>query len=321
NLKAEIVYVNRKNKSVLALVDNNIAANWRPLHNVQLFDGNQAVVGPNGLPLVLPTMYVRVDSLRARIKFGTGNQVPGYVKADTLGMNASFVQDLVLRPVDDAKRDYGQVQAVLTGTYPTWSFNASFAFTNLVGNLFSVNGYFNPEGQEAGPFVDPNVALNYDGKLPNYSPIELKFRATTQLPWKLEGGAFASVISGDYWTPTYTVPRSTNYRITDSLGTRVDLPAGLFAGINGEEIFVESRGSRHLDPQGTLDLRVQRAFRFKKTDLVVGAELFNTFNGSAITEVKTSLNNQSSSDPSSLFKAVRLRQNPMTVRLSTQIKF
>ncbi len=321
HLKAELVYVKRQNKSVLALVDNNIDANWRPLRNVQLFDGSVAVKGPNGLPLVLPTLYVRVDSLRARLKFGVGGQVPGYTKADTLGLNASFIQDLVLKPVNEARRDFGQVQAVLTGSYPKWSFNASFAFTNLTGNLFSVNGYFNPEGQEAGPFVDPNVALNYNGKLTNFSPIDMKFRVTAQLPWQLEGGVFANVISGDYWTSTYTIPRSTNYRITDSTGTRIDLPAGLFAGISGEQIFVEPRGSRHVDVQGTVNMRLQRVFRIKKTDLLVGTELFNTFNSSAVTAVKTSLNNQSASDPSSLLGAVRLRQAPITIRLNTQIRF
>ena len=321
HIKGELVYVNRMNKSVLALVDRNRDQNWRPLNNVQIFDGYGAVKGSDGNPLVLPVMYVRVDSLRARLKFGVGNQVPGYTRADTATVPSAFVQDLVIRPVEDARRDYGQVQVVVNGVYPNWQFNAAVAFTNLTGNVFSVNGYFNPNGQENGPFVEPNLQLNYNGKLQNFSPIDAKVRVTGKLPWHFEGGAFANVISGDYWTPTYTVPRSVSYKIKDVNGVNVTLPAGLFTGVSGEEIFIEPRGSHQYQTQATLDVRLQRVFRIRKTDLLIGGELFNAFNGSAVTQVKTSLNNQVAGDNTSSLGAIRLRQQPITIRLNTQIKF
>jgi hypothetical protein len=55
--------------------------------------------------------------------------------------------------------------------------------------------------------------------------------------------------------------------------------------------------------------------------VLVGAELFNLFNGQAASEVKTSINNQFVDDPTSLAGAVRLRQQPLTLRLSTQLRF
>ena len=33
-LKAEVLYITRVNKSILALVDHNAAMNWKPLHDV-----------------------------------------------------------------------------------------------------------------------------------------------------------------------------------------------------------------------------------------------------------------------------------------------
>lgn len=321
HIKAELLYVNRVNKSVLALVDKNLDRNWRPIQNVQVFEGFNPVTGPDGQPLVLPVVYVRVDSLRARLRFGLGGQVPGYTRADTLGLASTIVQDLVVRPVDEAQRKFGQLQAVVNGVYPQWSFNAAVAVTKLTGNLFSVNGYFDPNGEGNGPFVQPNLQVNYDGNLPNYSPVDAKLRISGRLPWRFEGGAFANVIAGDYWTPTYTIPRNVNYRVATLGGGYIALAPGLFTGLAGEELYIEPRGSRRFDAQATLDLRLQRGFRVRGTDLVVGAEVFNVFNGSAATQVKTSLNNASTADPSSQLGAVRLRQTPTTFRLNTQVRF
>ncbi len=149
----------------------------------------------------------------------------------------------------------------------------------------------------------------------------MKLRLSGQLPWQFEGGLFANVAAGDYWTPTYTLPRTASFRATNAAGSTITLPPELFAGTSGQDVFIEERGNRQFAAQATLDLRLQRAFRIKATQLVVGAEVFNAFNGSSATEVKTSLNNQSTGDPSSLLGAVRLRQLPTTFRLNTQVRF
>ena len=81
-LKAEVMFITRANKSILALVDRNAAQNWRPLNDVYVYDGFGKVLDANGQPLKLPVMYVRADDLRRRLVFGTqfSNQIPGYTQ-------------------------------------------------------------------------------------------------------------------------------------------------------------------------------------------------------------------------------------------------
>lgn len=322
-MKAEVLFVTRANKAILALVDKNAQQNWRVLRDVQVYDGLGRVLDANGEPLTLPELYVRADDLRRRLVFGnTGiNQIPGYTRADTIGMPSTYVQDLVVTPVDEAQRAFRQVQVGLSGEFARWSFTATVARTELTGNVFSVNGYYNPDGQDNGPFVEPNRALNFQGPLDNFSPWDLKARATGALRWGLEGGAFFTMRTGDHWTPTYTLAREPNYRITNDQGVQLTLNRDLFTGVSGQQIFVESRGARQLPAQVSLDLRVQRIFPVRGSELLVGAELFNVFNGQAASEVKTSVNNQFLDDPTSLAGAVRLRQQPLTLRLNTQLRF
>lgn len=321
--KAEVIYIGRVNKSILALVDKNASINWSPLHNVSVYDGFGAVRDANGQPLVLPTVYVRSDDLRRRLVFGTqfSNQIPGYTQADTLRLPSTYVQDLVITPVEDAERRFQQIQVGLTGEFADWSFTATLARTFLEGNVFSVNGYFDPDGQDSGPFVEPNRAINYYGDLDNFSPWDLKARATGQLKWQVEGGAFLTLRTGDKWTPTYTLARAPNYRVTSESGEVLTLNRELFTSVSGQQLFVEPRGSRQLPTQVSLDLRAQRAFTVRSNHVVVGIELFNLFNGQSASEVKTSLNNQVVGDNTSAVGAVRLRQQPLTLRLNTQFRF
>ncbi|MEQ1692556.1 MAG: carboxypeptidase regulatory-like domain-containing protein, partial [Gemmatimonas sp.] len=322
-LKAEVLYITRANKSILALVDRNAEKNWRPLRDVHVYDGFGKVLDANGQPLIIPELYVRADDLRRRLVFGTqfSNQIPGYTQADTLTMPTTYVQDLVITPVDEASRQFQQVQVGLTGDFATWSFTASVVRTVLEGNVFSVNGYFNPDGQDNGPFVEPNRALNYNGPLDNYSPWDLKARATGRLKWQLEGGAFFTMRTGDRWTPTYTLAREPNYRMFSASGEELTLNRDVLTGVSGQQMFIESRGSRQLPTQVSLDLRMQRVIPVRGNEMLVGIELFNVFNGQAASEVKTSVNNQINGDQTSLAGAVRVRQQPLTLRLSTQFRF
>ena len=323
HLKAEVIFIARENKAILALVDRNAAQNWRPLKDVHVYDGFGPVMDANGQPLKLPTLYVRADDLRRRLVFGTqfSNQIPGYTQADTLTMPSTYVQDLVITPIDEANRKFQQVQVGITGEFATWSFTANVAKTSLDGNVFSVNGYFNPDGQDNGPFVEPNRAINYYGALDNYSPWDFKARATGELPWHLEGGAFFTLRTGDRWTPTYTLAREPNYRMFSATGEQLTLNRELFSGVSGQQMFIESRGSRQLPVQASLDLRLQRVIPVRTSEMLVGIELFNIFNGQAASEVKTSVNNQVAGDATSFVGAVRVRQQPFTLRLSTQLRF
>jgi hypothetical protein len=316
NLKAEVLYINRRNRDVLSLVDKNLAQNWSPISNVRVLDSRGAVLDANGQPLVLPTVYVRNDDLANRLS--AGDQIPGYVDTDTLRLR--FEQDLVIRPVDDARRDFNQLQFSVAGTYPRLQFNAALAYTRLTGNLYSVNGYFNPSGQENGPFVEQNGQLNFSGNLPNYSPWDFKLRMSGQLPWGFEGGAFLTYTSGDFWTPSLNISRQLFFDAEQAGGGTVELDERLFRGAVGQDILTEPRGSRQFAALANLDLRLQRVFRLGTNDVIVGLEVFNLTNGNAITALKQELNAQDPADPTSLVGAVRFRQPPTTLRLNLQYR-
>jgi hypothetical protein len=315
-LKAEAIYITRRNRSVLSLVDNFINRNWSPIANVRVLDSRGAVKDPDGREVVLPVIYVRNDDLRERLRLG--DVIPGYVPSDTFRL--SYLPDLVLRPVDEADRRFEQLQLSLQGDYPRVTFNAAVAFTNLTGNLFSVNGYLDPVGEGSGPFVEKNGQINYDGKLENYSPWEVKLRVSGLLPWGFEGGAFFSYISGDFWTPNLTVSRQLLFDAVQPNGDVVELNEELFRRAGGQVIFAEARGNRQLDGRAALDLRLQRVFSLGRNDVIVGLEAFNLLNGSATTAVNQALNGQDAADPTSLTGAVRFRQPPTTFRLNVQYR-
>ena len=146
-------------------------------------------------------------------------------------------------------------------------------------------------------------------------------RVSGRLPWKVEGGVYASVMSGDFYTPTLTLARAPNYRILDGEKNEVVINRDVFRSVAGQEVYLESRGSREFDLRSTIDARAQRAFRVSRLDVVLGVEVFNLLNMNAITAVNTTVNNQVASDLTSQFGAVRFRQAPTTVRLNTQIHF
>ncbi len=315
-LKAEVVYINRRNRSVLSLVDRNLAGNWSPIANVRVSESRGAVQTPDGSDLLLPVIYVRNDDLYDRLV--AGDRIPGYERADTARL--FFRQSFVLRPADGAQRNFDQLQFSLQGTYDRVSFNAAVAYTSLTGNLFSVNGYFNPSGEENGPFVERNGQTNFSGRLGNFSPLDMKLRVSGTLPWGFEGGAFLTWISGDFWTPSLNVTRQATFTAEQQGGGTVTLDERLFQSTVGQSIFTETRGSRQFDGRTNLDLRLQRVFSLRQNDMIVGLEVFNVFNGSAVTALNEALNNQDPANPTSLAGAVRFRQPPTTVRLNLQYR-
>jgi hypothetical protein len=315
-LKASVLYINRQNKSILSLVDTRINRSWVPINNVRVSDERGAVKDPDGRDLVLPVIYVRGDDIRARLR--AGDNIPGYSLLDTSQL---FYEPLfVLRPVDEAQRDFSQIQLALQGDYARVSFNAAIAFTQLTGNVFSVNGYVSQTGEGVGPFAEKNAQINYQGNLPNFSPWDIKLRASGQLPWGFEGGAFFTYIAGDYWAPSLSVSRQLRYDVENPDGSLTPLSDELFRNSSGQFVLTEPRGSRQFSGQANLDVRLQRVFTVGRNDLILGVEAFNLFNGSAATAVNQVLNNQDPATPSSLAGAVRARQAPMTFRLNVQYR-
>lgn len=315
HLKAEALYINRRNRAVLSVVDLNETRNWSPVANVRVANAQGAIRDPDGRDVVLPQVFVRNDDLRARL--AEGDFVPGYNPLDTLAL--TYTPDLVLQSVDDARRDFQQVQVALAGTYPRVTFNAALSYTALTGNVFSVNGYAQANGEGIGPYVAPNARLNFAGNLTNFAPWDLKVRVTGQLPWGFEGGAFLTYSAGDFWTPTLDLSRQLTYAV-DGSGGAIPLDAQLFRSASGQSVFIEARGNRQLASQQNLDVRLQKVVSLRRHDVIVGLEVFNVFNANAITTVNEQLNAQNAADPTTLAGAVRFRQPPTTLRLNLQYR-
>ena len=315
HLKASLLYLNRRNRAVLSLVDENLDRNWSPIRDVRVSDARGALASPDGGPLSLPVIYVRNDDLRARLQ--GGDLIPGYTQSDTTRL--AYTPRLVLTPVDAAQRAYDQFMLMLEGAWPRLSMNASVARTTLTGNVFSVNGYLDPNGQGNGPFAEKNGQINVEGRLGNYAPWDVRLRMSGQLPWGLEGGVFALWQSGDFWTPTLSVTRQLTFAADGAVGA-VPLDSRLFSRTVGQTLFTEPRGNRQLPALATVNLRLQRVMRVRRHDLIVGVEAFNLLNGRSAIARKESLNGQDAADPSSVAGAVRLRQQPTSLRLNIQYR-
>jgi hypothetical protein len=104
------------------------------------------VLDADGKPLVLPSCTC-APTTEASPVFGNqfGNQIPGYTRATLTCL------DVCAGPRgrrSGARRQFRQVQVGLSGESPTGR-SRTVARTQLDGNVFSVNGYFDPDGQTA----------------------------------------------------------------------------------------------------------------------------------------------------------------------------
>ncbi|HMS04092.1 MAG TPA: hypothetical protein PKE51_14005, partial [Gemmatimonadaceae bacterium] len=307
SLRAELLYVRRTNRNVLTLVDERRERNWSPLANVRVSDAAGPVRDVDGNPIVLPTLWVRNDDLVERLR--AGDVVPGYVPSDTLRL--WYDADFTLQANDDARRHFDQVQLVLSGRWSRADVTAALAWTRLTGNFFAVSGYLDPTGNGNGPWVDPNTAINADGRLDGFSPWDFKVRASGMLPLGLEGGAFLAVRTGDFWTPTLPIRRTLDYAIETGGGV-VPLDDAIVRFATGQSLQLEPRGARQLDLLATLDLRLQRALAVAGRSVVFGVEVFNVLGGNAVTARSTSVLDE--------VGAVRARQAPRTIRVSAQLR-
>ena len=310
--KAGVAYVHRENRDIVALQDRNLATNYTEYADISVIDFREdaPVLDQDGNPLVLDRLYISNDDI-----LFVGD-APGLTPEEIDAL--TYEEDLVLGSADDAKRSFDQIQVTLERRVRSWRASASVVWTDLRGNFYSVSGYDDPVGIGSGPFVHPNEQTNFSGALANYSDWEGKLNISGNLPWELRGGAFLSIASGDHYTPTYVIDRR-NHDFYTSDGTLFD-PELLF-GVDGESIFLETRGTREFDARATLDLHLDRVFPISTVDLVVGLDVFNLFNTDALTDVKTTVNGQISGDDSTLFGAPRFRVPPRTVRLIASLRF
>jgi hypothetical protein len=325
--KAEAVYVNRRNRRLVALVDRNLESNYTAFTNLRVTDRfGGTILDHNGRPLVIPLVYLPNDALVRRLdetpRPGTP-ALPNFRPSDIPSL--PWDPDYKITTAPGARRAFDQGQLTLTGRFPLWSVTGSFVVTTLEGNLFSVTGYDDPAGRGAGPFVRPNEAIFGFGRLANSSELEAKLRVTGALPFGVRGGAFVTAMRGDAFAPTFTLNGLLfNFDINDSTALRADtarIDYTVFRPVSGQRVFLEQRGSRTYPDRVTLDLHLERAFLLGRAEWVVALDGFNVLGNRAITDANIAIDSQSDPNATGSFASARARVPPRTIRLGTAVRF
>ena len=179
-------------------------------------------------------------------------------------------------------------------------------------------GNFQGDADPSGSFVNPNEGINDYGSLSGVSEWEAKVRLTLELPWQLRAGLYATHLTGERFTPVYTIDNR-NHDFLAENGEFFSFRH--FSNVNGEDVFLESRGSRELDDATLVDVHLDRLFRFDRLDLVIGFDVFNLLNDDAVDDVLESVNAQDPSDPTTLFGSTRSRVEPRTSRLYLSLRW
>ena len=312
SVQFEALYTRRANHDMIALVDRNRDTNYTRFSRVRVHQG--AASGPalpfNGATVYMPEVFIPNDVVLQEMRYCAAHPdacgpPPGMTFADTLGL--SWNPDYVLTNAPDAQRTFGQVQLQFKFARPRWGGSISAVFTSLEGNLDNVSSYADPSEYSPGPYVRVNESINDYGKLPNYSDNELKVSAWGVLPWKLRGGAFWTLRSGDHYAPTFRVSGQNSlygYRANVEAfyacspadpECKVDfggqpLPLSFFKAIEGNDVFIGPRGAPQMAGRGSLDLRLERVFELPSFDLGVALDVFNVGGSKALTEVQTMVN-------------------------------
>ncbi|MGQ0703568.1 MAG: carboxypeptidase regulatory-like domain-containing protein [Gemmatimonadales bacterium] len=194
-VKLEALYVRRRNKNMVALVDRNLANNYTVYENVTVLDRFFRPVEFNGQPLVLSKLAVSNEDIiywRPFLLSGESTSKdyypPGMPRPQWLAL--TYEPDIVLTTVPEATRRFDQLQLTGTARYAGWWAQGSVTLTRLAGNLNSITGTDDYTTSGAGPFVRLNEQFNFFGDLNNQSRLEVKLQAGGNLPWGFRGGVF-----------------------------------------------------------------------------------------------------------------------------------
>jgi hypothetical protein len=325
--KLEAIYVGRRNRRLVALVDRNLATNYTAFSNLRVTDRFGGVIRDHtGQPLVLPVVYFPNDAIVRRLFETTvpgQPALPNYRQSDAARLTWNPVYQITTAP--GARRVFDQGQLILSGRFPLWSVTGSLVLTRLEGNLFSVTGYDDAAGTGAGPFVRPNEAILGFGRLANTSELEAKVRVTGALPFGLRGGMFLTAMRGDPFAPTFTLNGLIfNFDINDPEAIAADtarINHIVVRPVSGQRIFLEPRGSRTYPDRVTIDLHLERGFLLGRAEWVVSLDGFNVLGNRAITDANVAIDSQSDPNATGPFASARARLAPRTLRLGTAVRF
>ncbi len=323
--KGELVYVNRRNGNMMALVDRNREINYTEFPALRVFDAAGNPVTFHGEQVVLPRLYLPnfmlVDQIKAAARVG-GELPPGLDYADTLAL--VWDPDYVLTRAKGGRRVMHQGQLVVRMAHPRVGGTASLVYTRLQGNLDNVSGY-HESARFAGPYVNPNQGVNAFGWLGNSAELELKVWVYGALPRGFRGGLSWTQASGDRAEPTFQVSSFYTYR--DSLG-RTFAPR-LVAPASGQPLYLRERGINQLPMRSLVDLHLERGLRRMGAEWMLTADLFNVLGTATPTRYNTIVNGEVAPgaplgggiEPEMVYAAVRERVRPRTLRLGASIRF
>jgi hypothetical protein len=347
-LKMEALYTRRVNKDMVALVDKNRDSNYTLFERVRLYDASGKVVPFSGGSIYLKELYLPNNLLAQRLMcLADGScpdalPIPGMSAADLPGL--TWDPEYALTTAPDGRREFSQIQLSLEVALQDWGGSLSFVKTHLEGNLDNVSGYTDPEGYGAGPYVRVNEGVNNYGTLENFADVEWKASVWGDLPWRLRGGLFWTLRSGDHFSPRFRLYGLGffTYRVNTGAMTQSGIPERpgdeldykLMAPLEGHFVYLGPRGRPQMERQSVLDLRLEKMFTFRGLDWAVSMDVFNVFREEAITRLNTIANNgpdygygDSQSlfapplEPNQYYMAPQQRVSPQTIRLGLAAYF
>jgi hypothetical protein len=317
--KLEALYTKRVNGDIVGLVDKNIATNYTPLRNLKVDNRyvSNIVLDAHYQPLVLPNVYVANSDLQAYLgDLAFRRQFPAQIFGyDTAYINAlTWNPDIRLTTVPQARRAYDQVTLSLRTVQPRWRAEGSLTGAQLKGNLPGATGHGTTGTQfTAGPFVNPNEAINSYGYLSDALELEAKVFVSGNLWRSWSGGVLYTHTLGERFAPSFTMEG--RYVMKDSTGAVI--PNQLLTHTFGQSILVEPRGDRRYADRAVVDAHLE--WRSKRR-AVLTLDLFNVLGEDEIVQAKTTLEDQVKSVPTTLFGAARLRVTPRRLRIGIRVE-
>ena len=347
-LKMEAVYTHRVNKDMVALVDLNRDSNYTRFERVRVYDASGKVVPFSGGSIYLKEFYLPNNMLVERLQCLANETcpdalpIPGLTSADI--SNLTWNPDYALTTAPDGRREFSQIQLNLEVALPEGGGSLSFVKTHLEGNLDNVSGYTDPSGYGAGPYVRVNEGVNNYGTLENFADVEWKASVWGNFPWRLRGGLFWTLRSGDHYSPRFRLYGLGffTYRLNTGGMTQSGIPERpgdeldykLMAPLEGHFVYLGPRGRPHMERQSVLDLRMEKMFTFRGMDWALSLDVFNVFREEAIIRLNTIANNgpdygysESQSmfapalEPNQYYLAPQERVSPQTVRIGLAAYF
>jgi hypothetical protein len=156
-----------------------------------------------------------------------------------------------------------------------FSANTRFAKGTLFGSFTYGKDYGTPDGSTVTiDFNNPNNTINLAGNLGYDSPYQIRVGGSYSVWRKIQVAGTLRENSG--------LPQSRTYNVTQAIVPGLTQVT--------QAVYVAAPGSYRYPWQNLLDLRISRSFSYKdKVQFEPVADLFNTFNSSAVTSAVTTI--------------------------------